>query len=60
VTRKGKRESNNDKRVSKNVLCKGTERAVGARRIDEKKNDEEKYNKIVARDHSLETIQLAK
>jgi hypothetical protein len=60
VTGKSKRESNNDKRVYKNVMCKGTERAVGARRIDEKKNDMEKYNKIVARDHSLETIQLAK
>ena len=60
VPRKGKRESNNDKCESKNVLCKCADCAVEARRIDEKKNDKENYNKIVARDHSLETIQLTK
>jgi hypothetical protein len=56
-----------DKRKAGNVLCPseaslwpGTERAVEVRGFNPKKNKLNQYDKIVSRDHSLETIQLMK
>jgi hypothetical protein len=56
-----------DKRKAGNVLCPseaplwpGTERSVEVRGFNTKKNKLNQYNKIVSRDHSLETIQLTK
>ena len=48
------------KRKLENVLCPGTERAVEERSSGTKTNKPQQHDKIVARDHSLETIQLAK
>jgi hypothetical protein len=48
------------KRKLENVLCLGTERAVEERSSGTKMNKPQQYDKIVARDHSLETIQLVK
>jgi hypothetical protein len=48
------------KRKLENVLCPGTERAVEERSSGTKANKPQQHDKIVARDHSLETIQLAK
>ena len=42
------------------LLWLGTERAVEVRGLCTKKNKLNPYDKIVLRDHSLETIQLAK